>query len=216
MGRRRLQISVFVCRLPEVVLHWAAGLLTECGKERHGVDLFGRDSWLLGQLLLTLVSFATCLKAPSSLIWEACCSSDSEHPMPHFVPFSFLVNRYRGTFLGDMAGEVPERMQIVMSKADQLMLYIRCSCWRSLPCSLSNSPYDGPSGPLKPGDQDVTASPRPQHMLHCSIWLFSTAFLALAVCMTRSVCQLATIFQALTCFLLPAFMVEGCLEAAHV
>ncbi len=43
-------------RLPEVVLHWAAGLLADCGKERHGVDLFGRDAWLLGRLLLTLVS----------------------------------------------------------------------------------------------------------------------------------------------------------------
>ncbi|KAK9822319.1 hypothetical protein WJX74_006980 [Apatococcus lobatus] len=55
-------------RLPEVVLHWAAGLLTDCSKERHGVDLFGRDCWLLGRLLLTLGTLTECASpAPATV-----------------------------------------------------------------------------------------------------------------------------------------------------
>ena len=40
---------------PGVALAWAAGLLKDCDVERHGVDLFNRDSLLLGRLLITLV-----------------------------------------------------------------------------------------------------------------------------------------------------------------
>lgn len=42
------------CRFPTVALSWAATLLRECDLEHHGVDLFGRDSFLLGRLLITL------------------------------------------------------------------------------------------------------------------------------------------------------------------
>lgn len=42
-------------RFPEVAVEWASALLEDCSRERHGVDLFGRDNLLLGRLLTTLV-----------------------------------------------------------------------------------------------------------------------------------------------------------------
>jgi telomere length regulation protein len=40
-----------------VAVKWAAALLRECDVRRHGVDLFGRDSFVLGRLIITLGSF---------------------------------------------------------------------------------------------------------------------------------------------------------------
>ncbi|KAK9868756.1 hypothetical protein WJX84_007936 [Apatococcus fuscideae] len=78
-------------RLPEVVLHWAAGLLTECGKERHGVDLFGRDSWLLGQLLLTLGTFAECTSpAPATVQLSGALVELLRTPAVHRHPEAYV------------------------------------------------------------------------------------------------------------------------------
>ena len=43
-----------VRRFPEVALAWAGGLMRGFDAEMHGVDLYGRDSLLLGRLLTTL------------------------------------------------------------------------------------------------------------------------------------------------------------------
>ncbi len=44
-------------RFPPVALRWAAALLRHCDERRQGVDLFGRDAFLLGRLLATLAAF---------------------------------------------------------------------------------------------------------------------------------------------------------------
>lgn len=44
-------------KFPPVAVKWAAALLRECDVRRHGVDLFGRDSFILGRLIITLGSF---------------------------------------------------------------------------------------------------------------------------------------------------------------
>ena len=41
---------------PSVAKQWMAALLHECEVEKQGVDLMGRDSLLLGRILVTLVS----------------------------------------------------------------------------------------------------------------------------------------------------------------
>lgn len=45
-------------RFPAVARQWAAALLHDCDVEQQGVDLMGRDSLLLGRMLITLVSFS--------------------------------------------------------------------------------------------------------------------------------------------------------------
>lgn len=49
--------STLLYRFPDVALQWFQALLTDCDAARHGVDLFGRDSLLLGRLLATLGRF---------------------------------------------------------------------------------------------------------------------------------------------------------------
>ena len=44
-------------RFPPIALKWAAALLKEIDVRRHGVDLFGRDFFILGRVLATLGSF---------------------------------------------------------------------------------------------------------------------------------------------------------------
>ncbi len=44
-------------RFPPIALKWAVALLKECDVRRHGVDLFGRDYFILGRLLATLGTF---------------------------------------------------------------------------------------------------------------------------------------------------------------
>lgn len=46
--------SAPACRFPAVALPWAAALLRECDRQHQGIDLFGRDAFLLGRLLVTL------------------------------------------------------------------------------------------------------------------------------------------------------------------
>lgn len=41
-----------------MAIEWVTALLDDCGKDRHGVDLFGKDILLLGRLLTTLVSLS--------------------------------------------------------------------------------------------------------------------------------------------------------------
>ncbi len=41
---------------------WTAALLADCDLERQGIDLFGRDSLLLGRLLTCLVRSACFLR----------------------------------------------------------------------------------------------------------------------------------------------------------
>lgn len=38
-----------------MALEWLTALLEDCAKDKHGVDLFGRDTILLGRFLTTLV-----------------------------------------------------------------------------------------------------------------------------------------------------------------
>jgi len=57
-----------VNRFPEVALQWTSALLRECDVKRHGIDLFGRDHFLLGRLLCTLGSFLeACRHAPQAV-----------------------------------------------------------------------------------------------------------------------------------------------------
>ena len=48
----------FLLRFTAVAVRWAAGLLRACDEKGHGVDLFGRDSLMLGRLLSCLGVFA--------------------------------------------------------------------------------------------------------------------------------------------------------------
>lgn len=41
-------------RFPPVALKWAAALLKHCDEPQHGIDLLGKDHFLLGKLLVTL------------------------------------------------------------------------------------------------------------------------------------------------------------------
>ncbi|GLC37986.1 hypothetical protein PLESTB_000449000 [Pleodorina starrii] len=50
--------GTFRNRFADVALRWAAGLLREVDRVKHGVDLLGRDHMLLGRLLATLATFA--------------------------------------------------------------------------------------------------------------------------------------------------------------
>lgn len=51
---RRPAPAAHANRFPPLALQWAAALLSECDVRKHGVDLLGRDHFLLGRLLLTL------------------------------------------------------------------------------------------------------------------------------------------------------------------
>lgn len=53
-ARRRGPPAAHANRFAPVALKWAAALLRECDVRRHGIDLFGRDHFLLGRLLVTL------------------------------------------------------------------------------------------------------------------------------------------------------------------
>jgi telomere length regulation protein len=56
-GNQNLSSVSKANRFPPVALKWAAALLKECDVQRHGVDLFGRDHFILGRLLATLGTF---------------------------------------------------------------------------------------------------------------------------------------------------------------
>lgn len=69
-------------RFPSVAKEWAAALLRECDVEKHGVDLMGRDSLLLGRLLITLASqqqaTACCACCPTMHRWLSCLLQHSD------------------------------------------------------------------------------------------------------------------------------------------
>lgn len=52
---------IFRNRFSPIALRWASSLLLSCDAPRHGIDLFGRDSLLLGRLLTTLGTFMECV-----------------------------------------------------------------------------------------------------------------------------------------------------------
>ncbi|GIL86739.1 hypothetical protein Vretifemale_14985 [Volvox reticuliferus] len=54
-------------RFADVALRWAAGLLREVDRVKHGVDLLGRDHQLLGRLLTTLAAFAEAAAGSAAL-----------------------------------------------------------------------------------------------------------------------------------------------------
>jgi Telomere length regulation protein len=56
-GQSKKINSLKANRFPPIALKWAAALLKECDVRRHGVDLFGRDHFVLGRLLATLGTF---------------------------------------------------------------------------------------------------------------------------------------------------------------
>jgi telomere length regulation protein len=51
------RIRTFRNRFAPVAVRWAAALLQQCDVKQQGVDLFGRDSLLLGRLLTVLGTF---------------------------------------------------------------------------------------------------------------------------------------------------------------
>ncbi|GLI69267.1 hypothetical protein VaNZ11_013803, partial [Volvox africanus] len=57
-GKQAPGAATFRNRFADVALRWAAGLLREVDRVKHGVDLLGRDHQLLGRLLTTLANFA--------------------------------------------------------------------------------------------------------------------------------------------------------------
>ncbi len=57
-------------RFPSVALSWAAVLLRNCDRQQHGIDLFGRDAFLLGRLLITLG--ALCMLHVCCAVMHAC------------------------------------------------------------------------------------------------------------------------------------------------
>lgn len=65
---RRLQIhqpradAVHVNEFPQIAMQWTAALLRDVDVRRHGVDLFGRDSFMLGKVLTTLGTFLECCR----------------------------------------------------------------------------------------------------------------------------------------------------------
>lgn len=65
---RRAPPKAHANRFPEVGLKWASALLRKCDVRQHGIDLFGRDHFLLGRLLCTLGAFLEASKfAPQAV-----------------------------------------------------------------------------------------------------------------------------------------------------
>jgi telomere length regulation protein len=61
-------VRTFRNRFAPVAVRWASLLLQECDVRKHGVDLFGRDSLLLGRLLTVLGAFVEAAAAtPAAL-----------------------------------------------------------------------------------------------------------------------------------------------------
>ena len=56
-------------RFPPIALKWAAALLKECDVRRHGVDLFGRDYFILGRLVATLGSLLEASQRSSEAVF---------------------------------------------------------------------------------------------------------------------------------------------------
>lgn len=56
-GRRQKTERNTVNKFAPVAIPWTAALLKQCDVPGHGIDLFGKDTFLLGRLLVTLGSF---------------------------------------------------------------------------------------------------------------------------------------------------------------
>eukprot|EP00878_Enallax_costatus_P045926 GHUV01055464.1.p1 GENE.GHUV01055464.1~~GHUV01055464.1.p1 ORF type:complete len:126 (-),score=46.63 GHUV01055464.1:483-860(-) len=55
-------------RFAPVAIHWTSMLLRDCDIKHHGIDLFGRDSLLLGRLLTVLGSFVEAAAATPAAV----------------------------------------------------------------------------------------------------------------------------------------------------
>ncbi|GBF95877.1 hypothetical protein Rsub_08468 [Raphidocelis subcapitata] len=78
-------------RFSPVALRWASALLRSCDEPRHGVDLFGRDSLLLGRLLTTLGTFMECVdQAPAAAPLAAGVLELLRAPQVHAHPQVFV------------------------------------------------------------------------------------------------------------------------------
>ena len=58
------------CSFPPIALKWAAALLRQCDEPQHGIDLLGRDHFLLGKLLVTLGAPPSLLATALPLLWR--------------------------------------------------------------------------------------------------------------------------------------------------
>jgi len=79
-------------------VEWASALLEDCARERHGVDLFGRDNLLLGRLLTTLVpppsrSFVSHSSDPKYAHFKSKCQSPVLHVCVHTTRQSLPLSR---------------------------------------------------------------------------------------------------------------------------
>ena len=76
-----------------MAVDWVSALLHECAKERHGVDLLGRDVVLLGRLLITLVRPSA---PPEPLLAQSCClvQQARDHWSPLFSESTRLCTDY--------------------------------------------------------------------------------------------------------------------------
>lgn len=61
-------VRTFRNRFAPVAVRWASLLLKECDMRKHGIDLFGRDSLLLGRLLTVLGTFVECTAATPAVM----------------------------------------------------------------------------------------------------------------------------------------------------
>ncbi len=55
--------------LPRILLEWSSKLLLQCDKQQHGIDLFGKDTYLLGCLLCTLGNFMEILSGTQEALY---------------------------------------------------------------------------------------------------------------------------------------------------
>jgi telomere length regulation protein len=84
-------VPTSINRFPSVALKWAAALLKECDVQKHGVDLFGRDAYLLGKLLTTLGTFIECCSGTTSAQPLALATMELLHiPRIHDHPEPFV------------------------------------------------------------------------------------------------------------------------------
>jgi hypothetical protein len=84
-------VPTSINKFPSVALKWAAALLKECDVQKHGVDLFGRDAYLLGKLLTTLGTFIECCSGTTSAQPLALATMELLHnPRIHDHPEPFV------------------------------------------------------------------------------------------------------------------------------
>ncbi|PSC76828.1 telomere length regulation TEL2-like protein [Micractinium conductrix] len=96
-----------VNRFPPLALKWAAALLKRCDEPQHGIDLLGRDHFLLGKLLVTLGAFMEASAQSSEAATLAAATLElmrigrvHNHPEPYVRRAALLAG-------GQVLGAVP-------------------------------------------------------------------------------------------------------------